>query len=135
LYGLDPKNTNAVTHAAMIKLNTQIASTTLQVLALACGSLELAVSVNSRKMANGAPTKQIKAVQSQMITKPSMQPLLKNESFTVATKNGTIVKITPIVLVVFGNFLMFSSRTAFIRITGGCRYPTADHGHKIVRTR
>jgi hypothetical protein len=108
LYGLDPKNINAVTHATIIKLNTQIASTTLHVMVLACGDLDLAVSVNSRKMADGAPMNQIKAVQSQMITKPPMQPLLKNESFTVATKNGTIVKITAMMLVVFWNLLMIS---------------------------
>lgn len=109
MYGLDPKNINAVTHATIIKLNTQIASTTIQVMVLACGDLDLAVSVNIRKIADGAPINQIKAVQSQMITKPSMQPLLKNESFTVATKNGTIVKITAIMLVVFWNLLMISA--------------------------
>lgn len=79
---------------------------------LACGDLDLAVSVNIRKIADGAPINQIKAVQSQMITKPSMQPLLKNESFTVATKNGTIVKITAITLVVFWNLLMISCPTS-----------------------
>lgn len=76
---------------------------------LACGDLDLAVSVNSRKMADGAPINQIKAVQSQMITKPSMQPLSKNESFTVATKNGTSVKITAMMLVAFWNWLMISA--------------------------